>query len=150
MTEVRGRKITRIARSYIGTPWRHQGRTRAGLDCVGLLYLVWCDLGLDPSVDGTGYGHVSDGRWLRETVNRLLVRGPSPRPGGVVLMAQGGMHPLHVGIISVLHDGGVGAIVHAHALARKVVEQDFVPALGLRPVAYYRYPEIRGQRSEVR
>ncbi|MFP4004522.1 MAG: hypothetical protein ACLFV8_12150, partial [Alphaproteobacteria bacterium] len=103
-----GQRIVGIARSYVGTPWRHQGRDRKGLDCVGLLYLVWCDLGFDPSVDGTGYGHVSDGRWLRETVNRLLVRAPGPRAGGVVLMAQRGLHPLHVGLITGIRDQGSG------------------------------------------
>lgn len=152
MTEVRGQKIAELARSYAGVPWRHQGRSRMGLDCVGLVYRVWCDLGLDPSVDGTGYGHVSDGKWLRETVDRLLMRVHEPVPGGVALMAQRGLHPLHLGIVTEVRGQRVEIrrIVHANARARKVIEQVFTAALGLRPVAYYQYPEVGSQRSEMR
>jgi hypothetical protein len=154
MSEVRGQKIVDLARSYAGVPWRHQGRDRRGLDCVGLLWRVWCDLGFDPSVDGTGYGHLSDGKWLRETVGRHLVRVGGPRPGGVLLMAQTGMHPLHVGLISEVSDqsSDVRKIVHANAKARRVIEQDFVPALGLRIVSYHEFPgpEVSNQRTEVR
>jgi hypothetical protein len=35
------------ARSYVGTPWKHRGRGREGLDCAGLLIAVASDLGLD-------------------------------------------------------------------------------------------------------
>lgn len=160
-----GERIVEIARSYVGVPWKHQGRSRTGLDCVGLVYRVWCDLGFDPAVDGTGYGHVSDGRWLRRTLERLLVRTPGVRLGGVVLMTQPGLHPLHLGIVSVLSTEdnqfaernprfredervAVGTIVHANARVRKVIEQPLVPALGLRPVAYYRFPEVGERMTE--
>lgn len=35
-------RLDLIARDWIGTPFRHQGRTRHGIDCVGLLY-VCCE-----------------------------------------------------------------------------------------------------------
>lgn len=34
------------ARSYIGVPWKHQGRSRAGLDCIGLIILAGRDIGI--------------------------------------------------------------------------------------------------------
>lgn len=33
-------QVVEAARSYIGVPWRHLGRSRRGLDCAGLLMLA--------------------------------------------------------------------------------------------------------------
>lgn len=35
------------AESYLGIPYKHQGRSEYGVDCVGLLYVVFRDLGVD-------------------------------------------------------------------------------------------------------
>lgn len=76
-----------IARTYLGTKWVHQGRSRKGLDCVGLIrvafpelnWLEWNDYGRDP-VAG-----------LLEQRARQLLGPPIPidemRPGDAVLMA---------------------------------------------------------------
>ncbi len=45
MTEMQ-RKIIDTARTWIGVPWRHQGRSRAGVDCIGLGVVVGRELGL--------------------------------------------------------------------------------------------------------
>ena len=34
------------ARGYIGTPFRHRGRSRLGVDCVGLGVLAYADCGV--------------------------------------------------------------------------------------------------------
>lgn len=46
------------ARSYLGTPWRHQGRSRRGIDCGGLVALAMRDIG-HPGQDIAGYGRVA-------------------------------------------------------------------------------------------
>lgn len=38
--------ILPTARGYLGVPFKHQGRSRQGADCVGLLVMVARDLGL--------------------------------------------------------------------------------------------------------
>jgi hypothetical protein len=38
--------IVRAAKSYLGVRFRHQGRDRTGLDCVGLVVRVCNDLGM--------------------------------------------------------------------------------------------------------
>ncbi|MBO0661841.1 peptidase P60 [Jiella sp. MQZ9-1] len=47
-------KVLTIARSYLGTPYRHQGSTRGvGCDCLGLLRGVWRELyGAEPETPG--------------------------------------------------------------------------------------------------
>ena len=37
--------IVAAARTWLGVPWRHQGRTRQGVDCAGLVVLVGRGLG---------------------------------------------------------------------------------------------------------
>lgn len=39
-------QIVEEARSYLGTKWLHQGRTRDGVDCAGLVACVGNALGL--------------------------------------------------------------------------------------------------------
>lgn len=46
MTTTQATSIVTAARGYLGVPFEHQGRTRKGLDCVGLLVCVAKDLGL--------------------------------------------------------------------------------------------------------
>ena len=38
--------IIAAARAWLGVPWRHQGRTRQGVDCAGLVVLVGREFGL--------------------------------------------------------------------------------------------------------
>ncbi len=37
------------ARTWVGTPFRHQGRGKSGIDCVGLVINVGKDIGAVPS-----------------------------------------------------------------------------------------------------
>ena len=36
-----------ITTKYLGVPYKHMGRTMAGLDCWGLIKLVYADIGVD-------------------------------------------------------------------------------------------------------
>lgn len=53
-----------MARSYIGTPYRHRGRNRHGLDCAGLLARVCFDQGLHYH-DVRNYGLSPNGNFER-------------------------------------------------------------------------------------
>ena len=39
-------ELVRQARTYLGVPYQHQGRTRDGADCVGLLVSIAADFGI--------------------------------------------------------------------------------------------------------
>ena len=43
------------ARGYLGTPWVHQGRSSAGLDCLGLA-LQYADAKINDSCQGLSIG----------------------------------------------------------------------------------------------
>lgn len=132
-----GMDIVKAARSWVGTPFHHQGRMkrsqnrRGGCDCLGLLVGIAAELELTTArppirpltaFDETDYGHVPDGKHLEAAFDALFSKITSDElaPGDVLLMRLD-KAPQHVGIVSDYHAGGLG-IIHALASARRVVE----------------------------
>lgn len=111
------------ARSWLGVPWRHQGRSRAGVDCVGLLVCVARALGLS-DYDCTGYSRRPQGQGFVSHFRAVLDPLPLPEASsGDVLVFADGRYPCHCGFLS--HRHGVPHLLHAHALRRKVIEEPY-------------------------
>ncbi len=127
------------ARSYLGVRWRHQGRTAAGLDCVGLVVRVCQDLGLS-DYDSTAYGRDPDARkFLSHFVAGGAVR-IDPKlaaDGDLIAFHQSGF-PCHAGIRATLRGGP--SVIHAHMNRRQVCEEMLAPEAPL--VAVYRLPGV--------
>ncbi len=126
MTELQ-RKLCDEARSWVGIRWRHQGRTRRGIDCGGLIIAVGetvlgRPLGWD---DLSGYKRHPTGDSLRAACEAGLdqITRADVRPGDVLLFRQiKEGWPVHLCIVV---DGPERLhMVHAHAWNRppKVVE----------------------------
>ena len=100
------------ARSMLGVPFRLHGRRREGMDCIGLAAFAW-------NVDApTGYPLRCGSRALID--RGLAERGfvpASPAPGRILLIVPG-PGQLHLAIA-----GEDGAMIHADAVARRVVER---------------------------
>lgn len=117
--------IVEAARSWLGVRWKHQGQTRNGVDCLGLIGCVAADVGIsnawltDESAEFKGYGRHPDTERIATGCARYFdpVQGV-PRIGDVLLMRFDG-DPMHFGILSAV---APNYIIHAHAFARKVVE----------------------------
>ena len=127
--------VIAVASRYIGTRWHHQGRSRAGVDCIGLMVLVAQDLGL-PVFDETDYSHQPDGQRLQAALAAHLTPIAEPEPGAVLLM-RFETHPQHVALMA---DGG--DIIHAYALTRRVVRHRLDALWRSRIVAAYRFPGV--------
>ena len=86
------------ARTYIGVPWQHQGRSRFGIDCVGLLVCAARDLGI-PVEDIRAYQREPGAHDLARMLRRHCVSVPvaDMRPGDIVLM---GRPSTHVGFLA--------------------------------------------------
>ncbi len=86
---------------YVGIPYRHGGRTRSGLDCLGLVWLVLRDYGIRvPDGDGSPYSP----DWFRADPGRYL-RG---------LLAHGETAPLgELRPLDLVYFRMSGAITHA-------------------------------------
>lgn len=117
--------VWQAALAYEGAPWRHQGRSRAGLDCLGLIIAVAVDLGLEGAerhlgVESRRYRMLPPNRLAAELLARGMTRAAGPDIGRVGLFAQPGTYPIHVGIF------GDGELIHAFAKAGKVVRHGYV------------------------
>lgn len=115
MNETR-RAIIRTARSYLDVPFRHQGRSRDGLDCIGLVVRVAHDLCLS-SDDFQAYTREPNAALFMRNLDKYLHRKPGAyEPGDVLLMALPA-YPCHVGIYTDL-----STIIHALSKRGRVVE----------------------------
>lgn len=110
------------ARSYIGVRWRHQGRSRKGIDCGGLVSLALADIGRIGR-DIVGYGRVAYHGYLEACLRDNFGDPGLPEAmqiGDVALISYDAA-PNHVGIVADYLYGGF-SIIHAHAPSRKVIE----------------------------
>ena len=119
--------IVAAARTWIGVRWQHQGRTRHGIDCIGLPVVVAFELGLIAAMPAADYPRRPNGTFLarfRETA--LIEILPNQVQSGDVLVFAQQTAPCHCGILTTLH--GESAIIHAYAAARKVTRETLAAA----------------------
>ena len=139
-TQVSREDIVSEARMWVGTPWKHQGRTSYGIDCAGLPIMVGKALGLT-TFDITSYPARPDGSFLGPFYDNLIhkPRADLLNQGDVVVFSESG-HICHCGIITRKH--GVLAVVHAHAKRRKVIEETLDSAESVigKPIHAFEYP----------
>lgn len=136
------------ARTWLGTPFRHQGRIRGvGCDCLGLLIGVAKALDLQgregqklAEWDSLAYGHFPNEETLWGGLSAALYPTENLAAGCIVLMAIDG-RAQHLGIVGVvnqesrirnqeknhdscfmLNDSETLTLIHAYAPHRKVVE----------------------------
>lgn len=135
MSSVTAADVVTVARTYLGVRWHHQGRSRAGIDCLGLVVVVAHELGLSKA-DATDYGRLPDGGRLRRALLEHLLPVRGMHAEGDVLMFRFQQAPMHVGIAT-----DVG-LIHAYANMRKVVEHRIDAVWDKRLVAAFRFPGL--------
>jgi cell wall-associated NlpC family hydrolase len=116
-------RILAEARGWLGVPWRHQGRTRAGVDCAGLVVMVGRALGLT-DYDTTGYSRRAHGQAFVRHFQAAMddVRLPEAILGDVLVFADHA-YPCHCGFLTTKWQ--VPHLLHAHVIRRKVVEEPY-------------------------
>lgn len=114
--------VTRIevvheARSWLGTPFHHQGRLKGtGVDCAGVIVGVLSALEIS-TVDVQGYGHRPDTRQLEQLCHAHLTEvGLEDALPGDVLLITIDHAPQHMAFMTDI------GMLHAYAQRRKVVE----------------------------
>ena len=125
------------AKTWIGTPFKHQGRIKGiGVDCVGLIIGVAHYFKLT-EFDYTHYSHTPDGYLMQQLLDQHLesIAIHAAKPGDIVLM-RFDTEPQHVGILS---DYG---IIHAYAQVRRCVEHRLDGVWQSRIVGAYAYPNV--------
>lgn len=135
-------EVVAEARSWAGTPWVHQQRTKgAAVDCAGLVIGVARALGLVPECfDIQGYVRVPDGSLL-DRCGEVMTRidKATMQPGDVLVVATDS-EPAHMGILGDYRHGGL-SLIHA-ANNRGVIEHRLMFARNLRFKAAYALPGV--------
>lgn len=136
------------ARRWLGVPFQHQGRTRAGVDCGGLVGAVAVQLGIaapdwwarefDPL--HAGYGRQPAHGTLQAICQRWMAPVAQPQPGDVLLM-RFEAEPQHLAIAADYRHGGL-SVVHALASIGRVAEHRLSPTWQARIVAAYGLPGV--------
>ena len=149
-TEVWQQQVLSQARTWIGTPYRHQASCKgAGTDCLGLIRGLYRELyGREPEKPPAYsplWAELSS-RASRELMLQAAERHLVPRdiegvcPGDVLLFRLSPHHPVkHAAILS-----EEGRMIHAYA-GQSVLETAFVPWWQKRLAAVFAFPPIKRQ-----
>jgi cell wall-associated NlpC family hydrolase len=141
--------IVAEARSYIGTPFHHQGRLKGvGVDCAGLPLCIARTFGLvEADFDVQGYPRQADGvsllGWCDETMQRI---GRSDMQRGDVVVVAYDEHPQHLGILGDYLHGGL-SIIHSSSVAKRVIETRLMFTRSMRFQAAYVLPGVESWPS---
>lgn len=126
-------QLLTAARSYIGTPFRHQGRLPGlGLDCAGLVVAAVKECGLNCD-DVAGYGRSPYRGLLEKTLQAQKILQPIADPElGAILLFKIRHDPQHLALCA------GETIVHSYETIGRVVEERLTPFWLDRLVACYR------------
>lgn len=127
------------ARKWLGVPFHHQGRVRAGVDCIGLVVVVLRALNVMPEgADPADYGRSPNGTLLR-IFNEQCTKLDSPQPGAVAVI-RWWRQAHHVALVT------GPTLIHAHQSFGGVTEHSFVGRWQKRCMAFYGLPGVRYER----
>lgn len=134
-------RVIRVG-DFVGLPFRDGGRDRRGVDCWGLVRLVYAEaFGIDLPV----YGEISARALLQ--VARAIGAGAQadpwarvdvPRDGDVAVMRlPNGRASGHVGVVV------PGGVLHAEAACGVAIEDMRSPLIAARITGFYRHEALR-------
>lgn len=108
------------ARSWLGVPFVHQGRSRFGVDCIGYLAAMSAELGASESLKALPNNYARNPQALLADAFRMLSKQIPLQPGAVILIKW----PLskfasHVAIYT-----GT-SMIHCYEAVGKVVEHGY-------------------------
>jgi len=138
-------EIITEARTWLGVPWRHQGRDRIAIDCAGLLESVGNNTGAISYKGPVDYRRESDGFRFLLHFAKAGCREKSvaeARDGDILIfMVERGALPRHCGLRSTKN--GRPHVIHSYgAPAWKKVLEDDLAKFPLPLVACWQYPNI--------
>lgn len=121
MTLVESQKIVDEARKLIGVPWRHEGRTALGVDCIGLVILAASRAGVDlfklAGIRPPRHYARNPSAELFTIVERYCTRAEEPKPGALLFFQfDRDRFPRHFGILT-----AEGTMIHAESKTRRQV-----------------------------
>lgn len=133
-------EVIAAARSWIGTPYKHQERIKGqAVDCAGLIVCVLKECGY-PIDDRKDYGTLPISGELRAELKKRFKRVYEPAPGDIIEMSLAG-YPHHLGFYT-----DSGTLIHAMSSEafriHKVLEVGYREPWLSRTRGIWRIPEF--------
>jgi cell wall-associated NlpC family hydrolase len=137
-------KIVAQARTWLGTPFKHQGRLKGvGVDCLGLIICTLAELEISftgkniSEIDEKNYSMLPSGERLQNKLNQYAqaITNSQIMAGDILLMQFSG-EPQHLAFAT-NHPNGLG-LIHSYLQAGKVVEHSLDELWQSRIFATYR------------
>lgn len=117
-------QVVDAARRWVGTKWRHQGRSLVhGIDCAGLVIVVAQELGIS-TFDIYNYQRdpLND-NFIDHFIREMTKKPRADRKPGDILLIRDTKFTCHSVVFDIV--GGVEMIIHANARRHKVVEEPY-------------------------
>jgi cell wall-associated NlpC family hydrolase len=128
------------ARGFDGVTWRHIGRSRLGIDCVGLVLLAARQAGHIVE-DVPSYRRGANGYdVVREIAARTVPANLTAPAEGDIILFRDGLYPCHCGVLAREH--GAWSLIHAHAKRGRVLEEPFDPHWRALATHAFALPEL--------
>jgi len=127
--------LIEAARSFVGTPFLHQGRTRHGLDCIGLVIASLMKVGVVFYEEPPTYARLPHGDSLLAPLRSYCTPVDEPEPG-VVLAMRFRREVTHVALLT------GPTIIHAYEGARRTIEHCYDRRWRSLTVGQWRLPGV--------
>lgn len=115
-------EIVAEARRWEGVKYKHAGRNEHGLDCAGLIIKIANNCGFT-DYDTTNYSRRPvPQEFIREMRDHLEQIPKGEIKNGDIMLFAEPRHPCHTGVYEI-DDRGQEWVIHAYALARKVIRE---------------------------
>jgi len=132
--------VVREARSWVGVPFRHQGRDRRGIDCWGVPVVVLRELGALPAgFDEVGYPRQPQLGEIQDHLTRFCTVLPKPVPGCLIalrMLVTTAHVAIHTDTDTLIHAMEKHAAVIEHGFRGMWRTRFYIGAWGLPGVRY--------------
>lgn len=132
-------ELIKECRTYLGVPWRHQGRSRKGVDCVGFLLMALKSQNI-PMLEIRGYSRNPDGIALKAIMDKQpsLESVLPPYKIGDIVLFRIRKEPQHVALLTESNTSELGMIHSFNGGSKQVVEHDFSEYWKQKIISVYR------------
>jgi cell wall-associated NlpC family hydrolase len=126
LSMVKRAEVVAVARSFAGVKWKHQGRTRHGIDCAGIPHVIAMQFGLVTEEPPVNYRRRPDNTYVSVFRKHMVEKRIADAKDGDVLVFADRVYPCHCGIRTTLR--GQPAVLHAHSTRSFVIEESLKSA----------------------
>lgn len=133
--------IVSVANDFVGTRYRHQGRSKVGLDCAGLIIATAKACGIS-NFDTTSYSNRPNAaEFTREMIRAGCTQLPLAKlEHGDLLRLNTAGWPVHIAVYEV-DDKGKEWYIHAYLPHKKVSRDPVTADVRARISSAWRFPE---------